>query len=261
MSNIEEVDQFLQDTEKRFSAFCGALNVGMPVEKRSWDSPLGDIRTTISRGDIFEKASAVYCNIEIDTPPVLYEKMKHKEKKMQALVLEIGIHPFNPHIPKSYLELRANSAGEVILAGGTDIFPYFQSREDNDLFADKIRSKCDTHGVDYEALRKVRIDFFKSKYTKENVGAHAGIYFFQLAPEKFSFFKDMTDAFFEAYQALIETHKDEPVSAEDKAHQQMLHGKWAQWIMVEDEGTRFGLEMGIPPEALLGAILPPVATY
>jgi coproporphyrinogen III oxidase len=159
------------------------------------------------------------------------------------------------------LELRANRAGKAILAGGTDIFPYFPDRADSDLFAEKIRSTCNAHGVDYEALRKVRTDFFQSKYTKENVGAHAGIYFFQLGQDKVPFFKAMTAAFFEAYEALIEAHRGEPVRPEDKAHQQMLHGKWAQWIMVEDEGTRFGLEMGIPPEALLGAILPPVATY
>ena len=40
-----------------------------------------------------------------------------------------------------------------------------------------------------------------------------------------------------------------------------LHGQWAQWILVEDEGTRFGLEMGIHPDALLGPILPPVAKF
>jgi hypothetical protein len=41
----------------------------------------------------------------------------------------------------------------------------------------------------------------------------------------------------------------------------MLHGQWAQWILVEDEGTRFGLDMGIHPDALLGPILPPIAKF
>ena len=40
-----------------------------------------------------------------------------------------------------------------------------------------------------------------------------------------------------------------------------IQGLWAEWIMVEDDGTKFGLEKGIPPEALLGAILPPKATF
>jgi len=40
-----------------------------------------------------------------------------------------------------------------------------------------------------------------------------------------------------------------------------IQGLWAQWILLEDEGTRYGLDKGIPPEALLGAILPPNATF
>ncbi len=261
MNNLEQVIQFLNDTQDQFDAYCDRLNPQATMEKKLWDTPLGEMKTAISRGQVFEKASAVFCDVEIDTPPLLLETMKHKVKRMQALVLEIGIHPSNPRIPKSYLELRANSAGSVILAGGTDIFPYFPNKEDNNLFADRIRSVCHSHSVDYDALRKVRADYFKSEYTKEKVGAHTGIYFFQLEPEKLPFFKDMTTAYFNAYEQLVNKRKDEPFSQEDKEYQQVLHGRWAQWIMVEDEGTRFGLEKGIPPEALLGAILPPIARY
>jgi coproporphyrinogen III oxidase len=40
-----------------------------------------------------------------------------------------------------------------------------------------------------------------------------------------------------------------------------IHGTWVEWVLLEDSGTRYGLEKGIPPEALLGAILPPQATF
>ena len=79
--------------------------------------------------------------------------------------------------------------------------------------------------------------------------------------KKFSYFKEMTDSYFDTYQEIVGKYKDTPFSGADKIHQQQLHGQWAQWIMVEDEGTLFGLKKGIPPEALLGAILPPIARF
>ncbi len=261
MTKLDDVIRFLQDTESRFLNYCRDLGGEEDLVQQSWDNPLGEIRTAISRGSVFEKASAVYCDIEVDTPPVLKEQMNIKTSKMRALVLEIGIHPDNPQVPKSYIELRANMAGEVILAGGTDLFPYFPNPEDKALFADRMRSACDHHGLNYEQFRKVRADFFKSKFTNENVGYHAGVYFFQLPAEKLPYFQEMTDCYFDTYQEVVGKHKGTPFSRADKIHQQRLHGQWAQWIMVEDEGTLFGLKKGIPPEALLGAILPPIARF
>ena len=261
MSRLDDVILFLQETESRFLSYCKTLGGEENLTEQSWDNPLGEIRTAISRGSVFEKASVIFCDIEVDTPPVLKEQMDVKAPKTRALVLEIGIHPDNPWIPKSYIELRANLADEVILAGGTDLFPYFPNPKDKTLFSDRMRFACDNHGLHYQQFQKVRADFFKSKYTNENVGYHAGVYFFQLPVKKFSYFKEMTDSYFETYQEIVQKYKDTPFSKADKIHQQELHGQWAQWIMVEDEGTLFGLKKGIPPEALLGAILPPIARF
>ena len=261
MTQAHQVVEFLADVEKRFEQFCVTFNTEQSIEKNAYDCPIGPVRSAIFRGDVFEKASAVYCDLNIDTPPVLAEKMGWTGMKMQGLVLEIGIHPRNPRIPKGYIELRANVGDSVILAGGTDIFPYFYNDDDRIFFANKIRDLCEKHTVDYEELRNIRADFFKSNFRKCDVGYHAGIYSFHLDEKKFPFFMEMADAFFTAYGELVTKRNVEPYSESDRETQLKLHGQWAEWIMVEDEGTRFGLVKGIPPEALLGAILPPVATF
>jgi coproporphyrinogen III oxidase len=262
MEQINQVTDFLLSVQNKFEAFCAEFNQGVKIEKNSWDSKIGPTDVMISRGEVFEKASLVYCDLEIDTPPVLAEKLDKKGSRMRALVLEIGIHPNNPKVPKAYIELRANIVEDkVILAGGTDIFPYFENEEDVKYFAKEIKSVCDGHGQDYEALRKVRADFFQSKYRKCNVGSHAGIYFFYLEAEKIDFFKQMAETFFDAYKVIIENNKDKSFDQADIDYKYMLHGQWAQWILVEDEGTRFGLDMGIHPDALLGPILPPIAKF
>lgn len=262
MDRLSQTLSFLKEVQGTFKDYCLEFNAGAEIETGRWDSEIGPTEVMMSRGDVFEKASLVYCDLEIDTPPVLAEKLGKKGSRMRALVLEIGIHPNNPKIPKAYIELRANIVeDQVILAGGTDIFPYYENKDDVAYFADRMRSLCEQHGQDYEALRKVRADFFQSKYRKINVGSHAGIYYFYLEPGQMNFYKQMAATLFDAYRIIVEKNKNFPFDQTDIDHKYKLHGQWAQWILVEDEGTRFGLDMGIHPDALLGPILPPVAKF
>jgi coproporphyrinogen III oxidase len=257
----KNVVEFLAAMQNRFKNFCSTLDPRSTCEKKSWDSPLGNIDVIMSQGEVFEKASAIYCDLEIDTPPVLARKLGSNVPRMRALVLEMNIFPVNPHIPKGYMELRANIVDSTILAGGTDLFPYFPDNDAREMFASRMRWACRQHNQDYEALKKIRADFFKSKYTGEKVGTHAGVYFFFLEEKHFPFFRDMAETFFSVYGEIVEQRKDTPVSPRDLEHRLKLHGQWAQWILLEDEGTKFGLDKGIPAEALLGAILPPTAKF
>jgi coproporphyrinogen III oxidase len=262
MPTGDQILDFLKDTRKRFDAFCKQFDPESEIEELNYDCPLGPLQqTAICRGKVLEKASCTLCDLEVDTPPMLYEQMEVKIPKMRALCLEATFFPGNPKVPKTYLELRANIAGDVILAGGTDIFPYFPNQEDHDLMATPIKALCAEHGQDYNALQKTRAEFFKSHYRNQKVGSQAGIYSFSLPESAFDFFTAMADTYFSVSEELVNKHKDEPCSPEDKALQSKLHGQWAQWIMLEDEGTLWGLRKGIPIDALLSAILPPSCTY
>jgi len=258
----QDIIGFLADVQKTFERFCLRWNGHGTFDRTAWDCPLGKINAVVQRGAVFEKASTVYCDLEIDTPPVLAKTMGLTAPKMRALVLEIHFYPANPHLPKPYMELRANIVGKtIIFAGGSDIFPYYPDPEAHTMFADPIKRICAAHGVDYEALRKVRADFFKSKYTGAQLGSNAGIYFFQLDEAQFPFFKDMAEGFFTSYGELVAKYKDIPATPDELQHRLIVHGQLAQWVLLEDEGTRFGLDKGIPTAALLGPILPPLAAF
>lgn len=262
MLNKDTVVKFLRDTESRFEKFASQYNPSGEVKKKSWDTPMGKLDVIISKGKTFEKLSSIYCDLLVDTPPVLAEKLGQKGGKAQALVLEFHFFPVNPHIAKGYIELRANITDKVVLAGGTDIFPYYPKEEDNKFFADEMKELCKRHGKDYEEMKKTRIGFFKSKYRKGGkVGSHAGIYSFKLEANDFEFFKDIADTYFKVYTEIIERRKNEKFGQKEIDHKLKLHGLWAEWTMVEDEGTLFGIRKGIPPESLLGSILPPQATF
>ena len=262
MLSKDTVVKFLKETESRFEKFTAEYNPSGEVKKKSWDTPMGKLDVIISKGETFEKLSSIYCDLLVDTPPVLAEKLGEKGGKAEALVLEFHFFPVNPYIAKGYIELRANVTGNIVLAGGTDIFPYYSNESDNNVFGDAMKELCKRHGKDYEALRQERIGFFKSKYRKGvKVGSHAGIYSFKLEENDFEFFKDMADTYFNVYAEIIERRKNEKFGQKEIEHKLKTHGLWVEWTMMEDEGTLFGIRKGIPPESLLGSILPPQATF
>ena len=262
MADRNDVVAFLADVSKQFEVFCSSHNPSEKVDKRSWDTPMGRLDVVIKSGEVFEKAGSIYCDLEIETPPVLAEQIGQEGSKAETFVYEINLFPVNPFVPKGYMELRVNITDKIVLAGGTDIFPYFPGAEEEvDFFAKGMKELCTRHGQDYVKLQKTRADLFISKYRKEKVGSHAGIYSFNLEGKDFDFFKDIAKTFFKLYGDVVERRKGKSFSKKEKNLRQKIHGIWAQWILLEDEGTKYGLDKGIPPDALLGAILPPSATF
>ena len=262
MTDRNDIVGFLSDVSSRFEQFCLSQNPSGKVEKQSWDTPMGPLDVMRSSGEVFEKAGSIYCDLTIETPPVLAENLGQKGSTAEAFVLEINCYPVNPFIPRGYMELRANITDRIVFAGGTDIFPYFpDTDEDSGFFAEGMKQLCQSHGQDYVQLQKTRAEFFMSKYTKEKVGSHAGIYSFQLAEDTFPFFKGVSEAFFTLYSEILARGQGRSYTGSDQEKKQKIHGIWAQWVLLEDEGTKYGLEKGIPPDALLGAILPPRAIF
>ena len=142
MLGRNEIVKFFSDVSKRFEQFCASLDSSGETDSRSWDTPMGCLDLTISRGDIFEKAGSIYCDLQIETPPVLAEKLGQKGAKAEAFVLEINCYPINPHLPRGYMELRVNITDKIVLAGGTDIFPYFPDDEEANYFAEGMKLLC-----------------------------------------------------------------------------------------------------------------------
>ena len=262
MTDRNEIVGFLSGVSSQFEQFCLSHKPSGKVEKQTWDTPMGPLDVMRSSGEVFEKAGSIYCDLTIETPPVLAENLGQKGSTAEAFVLEINCYPVNPFIPRGYMELRVNITDRIVFAGGTDIFPYFpDADEDSGFFAEGMKELCQSHGQDYVQLQKTRAEFFMSKYTKEKVGSHAGIYSFQLAEDTFPFFKGIAESFFSLYSEILSRGEGRNYTASDQEKKQKIHGLWAQWVLLEDEGTKYGLEKGIPPDALLGAILPPRAIF
>jgi coproporphyrinogen III oxidase len=213
----------------------------------------------ISEGDVFEKGSIIYCDVNVDVPSTVGEGSKGG--KANAKVFEIHTFPSNPKVPKTYMELRSHTTDATYFAGGTDIFPALPDEEALKDFQEGLENVCSRHNKSYEELRQVRMGFFKSNYRKTEKFSTVGIYSFKWPPEDLDYVKAMAETYFERYTKIVEKRKAEKFAQEDKDAQLLQFGRMAEWILLEDQGTKFGLDMGMPAEALLGAILPGTAKF
>ncbi len=224
MVDRRDIEKLLKGAIERFDEACASYNPSSELKKRSWDVPMGRLDGGVSRGEVFEKASSIYCDLEIETPPKLAEDLGQKGTKAQVLVLEFHFFPVSPFVPKGYIELRANITDKVALAGGTDVRPYLQKEDDITYFADEMKKLCDRHGKDYEELRQTRANFWQSKYSKAKIGSHVGIYSFHLEEEDFPFFTDINETFFKSYFEIVDRRKGEPFTEEERDVKLKIHG-------------------------------------
>ncbi|GMG84262.1 oxygen-dependent coproporphyrinogen oxidase [Paralimibaculum aggregatum] len=148
--------------------------------------------------------------------------------------------------------------------GGADLNPMVEEPEDTAFFHARLRAACDRHAPDYYPRFKAWADeYFFIRHRGEARGV-GGIFYDDLCTgdwaADFAFTRDVGRAFLDAFLPITERRRDAPWSEADRAHQLVRRGLYAEFNLVYDRGTRFGLETGHNPEAVLMS-LPPVATW
>ena len=98
MTDRNEIVGFLSGVSSQFEQFCLSQKPSGKVEKQSWNTPMGPLDVMRSSGEVFEKAGSIYCDLTIETPPVLAENLGQKGSTAEAFVLEINCYPVNPFI-------------------------------------------------------------------------------------------------------------------------------------------------------------------
>ena len=148
--------------------------------------------------------------------------------------------------------------------GGTDLNPMVEVDEDTAFFHDVLKKACDKHSPDYYPAHKAWADeYFMIKHWNEPRGV-GGIFYDDLCTgdweADFAYTQDVGRAFLDSYLPITEKRRDEPWTAEDREWQLIKRGRYAEFNLVYDRGTKFGLETGHNPEAVLMS-LPPEAKW
>ncbi|KAK3822823.1 MAG: Coproporphyrinogen III oxidase [Benniella sp.] len=220
------------------------------------------ISMVLQDGKVFEKAGVAVSVVYGMLPPAAVAQMRARHPNIAesnealpffATGISCVIHPHNPNAPTvhfnyRYFELGSDENGEPIswwFGGGSDLTPTILYEEDAVHFHQVIKDACDRHDPQYyKDFKKWCDDYFFIQHRGERRGI-GGIFFDDLdnrpADELFAFVKDCGNSFLRQYVPIVEKRKDMSFTAEDRQWQQLRRGRYVEFNLVYDRGTKFGL--------------------
>ena len=181
----------------------------------------------------------------------------------EVVGLSCVIHPRNPFAPTAHFNVRCFQAtledGEHIswFGGGMDLTPHYLFEDDARDFHNAAKSVSSVH---YVAWKKTCDDYFWIKHRNESRGI-GGIFFDDLTNENgSSITANLVQAFTEVYSRILKRRAQTPHTELERDWQLYRRGRYAEFNLVWDRGTSFGLQSGGRIESIL-ASMPPLAAW
>ena len=224
----------------------------------------GGGRTRIlQNGNVIEKGGVNFSAVHGDVPDFLIKEnpVSNSEKNtFYATGVSIVIHTHNPMVPIIHMNVRyfEMSNGAWWFGGGIDLTPHYINEEDAVFFHSSLKTACDKHNTNYYPdFKKWADDYFFITHRKETRGI-GGIFFDKLSQstnctkeQLFAFVQEIGNSFAPAYTSLMNKNKNLPFTEENKEWQLLRRGRYVEFNLVYDKGTKFGLETNGRVESIL----------
>lgn len=180
-----------------------------------------------------------------------------------ATGISLVAHMANPHVPAVHMNTRFLVTQKRWFGGGADLNPPLPYDEDTADFHARLKAACDPHGADhYERFRKWADEYFWIPHRGVHRGV-GGIFYDHLEGDfdaNFAFTRDVGEAFLDVYPRIVRRRMGMAFTEADRAAQLAWRGRYAEFNLVYDRGTLFGLKTGGNIDAILMS-LPPLATW
>jgi len=163
-----------------------------------------------------------------------------------------------------HMNLRFMATSKSWFGGGTDLTPTFAFEEDTADFHAALRSACDGYRPDaYREYKEWCDRYFYLPHRQEPRGV-GGVFFDELASgdreADFRFVRSIGEAFLEVYPRLVARRKDTPYDEAARDRLLVKRGRYVEFNLVYDRGTKFGFGTDADPEAYLMS-LPPIVKW
>lgn len=238
----------------------------------------------LENGAVFEKAGVNYSHVTGPSlpPSATAHRPELAGKPFHAMGVSLVIHPRNPFVPTSHMNVRFFCAGHHYadneaafpttpaessawwFGGGFDLTPYYGFEEDCVHWHRTARAACDPHGAElYPKFKRWCDDYFFLKHRGEPRGI-GGVFFDDFnAPgfvPSFALMRSVGDAFLPAYLPIVQRRKATPYGEREREFQLYRRGRYVEFNLVWDRGTHFGLQSGGRTESILMS-LPPLVSW
>ncbi|MGH1335222.1 MAG: oxygen-dependent coproporphyrinogen oxidase [Aureispira sp.] len=228
----------------------------------------------IQEGQVLEKGGVNFSGLGSDMPPNLLKLLKMEDQGEDPITfwatgVSIVLHPRSPRIPIIHMNVRyfEMSNGVWWFGGGIDLTPHYVNAALATDFHQQLKEVCDRHDPDYYAKFKPWADdYFYIKHRQETRGI-GGIFFDRLQEEKgkskeqlWAFVQEVGRAFVPLYRHQVEQTRDLAFGDQELNWQRLRRGRYVEFNLVWDRGTKFGLDTNGRTESILMS-MPPRAEW
>ena len=219
----------------------------------------------VMKGKVFEKVgvnvSTVGGTFEGDFAKTIHGA--GEDPKFFSTGISLVAHMSNPHVPAVHMNMRFLVTTKRWFGGGADLNPPLPIDEDTRDFHATLKAACDAHAVgDYPRFSTWAEDYFHIPHRKVNRGV-GGIFYDHLEGDfaaNLAFTQDVGRAFLEVYPRIVRRRMNDGFTPQDEAAMLAWRGRYAEFNLVYDRGTLFGLKTGGNIDAILMS-LPPRAAW
>ncbi len=280
-AEIEAAREYFVGLHTRLSDAWAALDPGAPQRRDQWQRPPGDMLagsgrlSLIENARTFDRAGAAFSDVTGAKLPAAASE-RHAElagQPFRAMGTSVVVHPVNPYAPTSHANVRLFTArgGEVWwFGGGFDLTPVYPIDEDARTWHQAAFDACAPAGPRVYPLLKDTCDkYFYLPHRGETRGI-GGLFVDDLNDAAaeiggdfehcFALIRRIGDAYLDTYVKIVRRRQHTLFGAREQDFQRLRRGRYVEFNLAFDRGTRFGLQSQARTESLLMS-LPPRAEW
>ena len=273
-SDVLAVRDYLMDLQDRICAGLEGEDGRARFTREELPGPGGGIARprVLQDGAHIEKTAVHFTHaLGPAMPPAATEERPHiAGAPFEAASLSLIVHPRNPFAPTTHMNVRcflarpADAEPVWWFGGGFDLTPIYGFDEDARHWHEQAREACAPLGEGaYTRFKTWCDEYFFLPHRQEARGV-GGIFFDDLAEPDFdtcfAFLRSVGDHFLPAYLPILHRRKDTPYGERERDFQLLRRGRYAEFNLVYDRGTKYGMQSGRRIESVL-ASMPPLARW
>lgn len=272
---MSQVKDYLQTLQKTICNSLTEFESKKNFLKDQWQREQGGggISCVLEAGEVFEKAGVNFSHVYGDCLPGSATALRPELAgyTFQAMGVSLVIHPRNPYVPTSHMNVRLFIAekpdAESIwwFGGGYDLTPYYGFVEDCQHWHRTAKAACDPFGIDiYPEFKQWCDNYFYLKHRSEARGI-GGLFFDDLNRWDFAtcfkFLRAVGDSYLEAYLPIVKKRYQQQYGEQERKFQLYRRGRYVEYNLVYDRGTLFGLQSNGRTESILMSLPPEVSWH
>jgi coproporphyrinogen III oxidase len=221
----------------------------------------------LANGNIIEKGGVNFSAVDGSLPEKIKAKLDIKGDEFFATGVSLIMHPKNPHVPVVHMNVRyfEISDGTYWFGGGIDLTPIYVDKKEAADFHQALKVICDKYDSGfYTKFKTWADDYFYLSHRNETRGV-GGIFFDHLNEssglsknELLNFVLEIGQLFAPLYAGIMKNKTDKPYNEQEKDWQLHRRGRYVEFNLLQDKGTRFGIDTNGRTECILVSMPPEV---